>query len=53
MLTFTGHKGSGFDNCDITTQTLTRGSQYQTSFLPEMSNGATYKTKIHATYKDF
>ena len=53
MLTFTGHPGSGFENCDVTTQTLTRGSQYQTSFLPEMSNGAIYKVKVHATYKDF
>ena len=53
ILTITGHPGSGFENCDITTQTLTRGSQYQTSFLPEMSNGAIYKVKIHAVYKDF
>lgn len=53
MLTFTGHKGSGFEFCDITTQTLTRGSQYQTSFLPEMGNSAEYRIKVQATYKDF
>jgi hypothetical protein len=53
ILIFTGHPGGGFENCDITTQTLTRGSQYQTSFLPEMSNGAIYKVKVHAMYKDF
>lgn len=28
MLTFTGFAGSGTEYCDITTQTLTRGSQY-------------------------
>jgi hypothetical protein len=53
MLTFTGHEGSGFEFCDTTTQTLTRGSQYQTSFLPEMSNNALYKIKVKATYKDY
>ena len=53
MLTFTGHKGSGFEFCDITTQTLTRGSQYQTSFLPEMASGAEYRVKVSATYKDY
>ena len=52
MLTFTGHKGSGFEYCDATTQTLTRGSQYQTSFLPEMANGEDYRIKVKATYKD-
>jgi hypothetical protein len=52
MLTFTGHKGSGFEFCDVTTQTLTRGSQYQTSFLPEMANGEDYRIKVRATYKD-
>jgi len=53
MLTFTGFPGSGTEFCDVTTQTLTRGSQYQTSFLPEMENGQTYKVMVSATYKDF
>ena len=39
MLNITGYPGSGLEFCDVTTQTLTRGSQYQTSFLPEMANG--------------
>jgi len=53
MLTFTGHSGSGFEFCDPVYQTLTRGSQYQTSFLPEMKNGQDYKVKVKATYKDY
>lgn len=53
ILTFTGHSGSGFEYCDVTTQTLTRGSQYQTSFLPEMQSKVPYKIKVHAQYKDF
>lgn len=53
MLTFTGYPGSGFEFCDVTAQSLTRGSQYQTSFLPEMANGADYRVKVHATYKDY
>jgi hypothetical protein len=53
MLYFTGLSGSGTEFCDVTKQTLTRGSQYQTSFLPEMANGQTYKVKVKATYKDY
>lgn len=53
MITITGLPGSGFEQCDPTQQTLTRGSQYQTSFLPEMSNGQEYKVKVRATYKDY
>lgn len=53
MLTITGLPGGGFEFCDPTIQTLTRGSQYQTSFLPEMQNGQDYKVKVKATYKDF
>ena len=53
FLEFTGFEGSGFEFCDVTYQTLTRGSQYQTSFLPEMANGQEYKVKVKATYKDF
>jgi hypothetical protein len=53
MLNFTGAPGSGFEFCDPTTQTLTRGSQYQTSFLPEFASGDDYKVGVRATYKDF
>ena len=53
MITVTGLPGSGFEYCDPTQQTLTRGSQYQTSFLPEMSNGQEYKVKVRTTYKDY
>ena len=53
FLEFTGFDGSSFENCDVTYQTLTRGSQYQTSFLPEMTSGLEYKVKVKATYKDF
>ena len=53
LLTFYGFQGSGFEFCDVTTQTLTRGSQYQTSFLPEMANGVDYKVRVNATYKDY
>jgi len=53
VLIFSGHPGSGFEQCDITTQSLTRGSQYQTSFLPEMKNGQDYNVKVHASFKDF
>lgn len=53
LLTFSGYPGSGFEFCDVMTQSLTRGSQYQTSFLPEMANGAEYKVKVRATYKDY
>jgi len=53
LLQFSGYPGSGFEYCDATSQSLTRGSQYQISFLPEMANGAEYKVKVHATYKDF
>jgi len=28
LLKFSGYPGSGFEFCDITTQSLTRGSQY-------------------------
>jgi hypothetical protein len=53
FLEFTGFDGSSFENCDVTYQTLTRGSQYQTSFLPEMTSGLEYKVKVKASYKDF
>lgn len=53
ILTITGYEGSGFQYCDDTMQTLTRGSQYQTSFLPEMGNSADYRVKVHAVYKDY
>lgn len=53
VLTFKGLPGSGFEYCDPQMQSLTRGSQYQMSFLPEMLNGQTYKIEVKATYKDF
>jgi hypothetical protein len=53
VLTFTNYEGGGFEFCDLTTQSLTRGSQYQTSFLPEMQNGSPYKVKVKAAYKDY
>lgn len=53
MILVTGLKGSGFEQCDATQQTLTRGSQYQTSFLPEMQNGQSYQVKVKASYKDY
>lgn len=53
MITVTGAPGSGFEFCDPTQQTLTRGSQYQTSFLPEMTNGQEYKVNVKTTYKDY
>ena len=53
LLTFSGHPGSGFEHCEAERQALTYGSQYQASFLPEMGNGAPYKVKVHATYRDF
>jgi hypothetical protein len=28
ILKFTGYQESGFERCDVTTQSLTRGSQY-------------------------
>lgn len=53
MIVVTGIPGSGFERCDATQQTLTRGSQYQTSFLPEMQNGQSYYVKVKASYKDY
>ena len=53
MLNFTGAPGSGFEFCDPTPQTLTRGSQYQTSFLPEFVSGEDYQVRVRATYKDY
>jgi hypothetical protein len=53
ILKFIGYQGTGFERCDITTQSLTRGSQYQTSFLPEMNTELPYSVKVIATYKDF
>lgn len=32
---------------------MTRGSQYQTSFLPELATGQPYDVMVLATYKDF
>lgn len=53
LLTFKGLPGSGFEYCEPMKQTLTRGSQYQLSFLPEMINGQVYNVHVQATYKDF
>ena len=53
LLKFYGPPGSGFEFCEISPQSLTRGSQYQFSFLPEMKSGVDYKLKVNATYKDF
>lgn len=53
VLTFKGLPGSGFEHCEPTMQSLTRGSQYQLSFLPEMTNSQTYKILVKATYKDY
>jgi len=53
ILKFIGYQGTGFERCDVTTQSLTRGSQYQTSFLPEMNTELPYSVKVIATYKDF
>ena len=53
LLTFSGFEGSGFEQCEQTIQTLTRGSQYQTSFLPEMKRDLEYRVKVEAKYKDF
>lgn len=39
VLTFKGLPNSGFEYCEPTMQSLTRGSQYQISFLPEMASG--------------
>ena len=38
LLTIHGYEGSGFERCEHTTQTLTHGSQYQKSILPELIN---------------
>lgn len=53
VITFSGLPNSGFEYCEPTQQTLARGSQYQTSFLPEMANGQSYKVKVKASYKDY
>ena len=53
LLSFRGHPGSGFEGCQPEMQAMTRGSQYQASFLPEMANGAVYKVRVNATYRDF
>lgn len=53
LLAFKGVEGSGFEQCEVTTQTLTRGSQYQTSFLPEMNKDQLYTVRVEAKYKDY
>jgi hypothetical protein len=53
LLAFKGIAGSGFEQCEPTTQTLTRGSQYQTSFLPEMNKDQLYTVRVEARYKDY
>ena len=53
LLTFSGIPNSGFAGCEPTGQSLTRGSQYQLSFLPEMANAQTYRIQVRATYKNF
>lgn len=53
LISFQGHKGSGFERCQPLTQLLARGSQYQASKLPEMRKHDTYKVLAEAKYKDF
>jgi hypothetical protein len=53
MILVTGLPDTGFEKCDATQQTLTRGSQYQMSFLPAMQNGQIYQVKVKASYKDY
>lgn len=53
LLKFYGEHDTGFRSCETIHQTLTRGSQYQTSFLPELKRFESYKMKVEARYKDF
>ena len=53
LISFQGHKGSGFEHCPKVTQSLARGSQYQSSKLPEMRRHDTYKLIAEARYNDY
>jgi hypothetical protein len=41
------------EHCENLIQTITKGSQYQASFLPEMKRDLVYKVKVEAKYLDY